>query len=78
VGIGVHWPLGVARAVRASGGMTDRAAAAASIAGSIAIAATTVLLGVLADAVGVHLAFLAVPTLLAIALAVVLARPVRD
>lgn len=78
VGIGVHWPLGVARAVRASGGMTDRAAAAASIAGSIAIAATTVLLGLLADAVGVHLAFLAVPLLLGIALVVVLARPIRD
>lgn len=78
IGIGVHWPLGVARAVRASGGMTDRAAAAASIAGSIAIAATTVFLGVLADAVGVHLAFLAVPILLAIALVVVLARPIRD
>ena len=24
IGIGVHWPLGVARAVRASGGKTDR------------------------------------------------------
>lgn len=77
-GIGVHWPLGVARVVRASGGMTDRAAASASIAGSIAIAVATVSLGILADAVGVHLAFLVVPVLLVVALATVLARPVRD
>lgn len=78
VGIGVHWPLGVARAVRASGGMTDRAAAAASVAGSLAIAVTTVVIGLLADSVGVHLAFLVVPGMLVAALVIVLARPVRD
>lgn len=78
VGMGVHWPLGVARTVRASGGMTDRAAAASSVAGSLAIAVTTVAIGLLADAVGVHAAFLVVPVLLAVSLAVVVARPVRD
>ena len=78
VGIGVHWPMGVARTVRASGGMTDRASASASIAGSIAIATAPILLGVLSDNVGFHVAFLLVPIMLLIALAILLLRPVPD
>lgn len=78
IGIGVDWPLGVARVVRASGGMTDRASAAASIAGSIAIAIAPFLLGVLSDTIGFHLAFLLVPAFLAAALAILVARPVAD
>jgi predicted MFS family arabinose efflux permease len=78
VGIGVHWPLGVARVVRASGGMTDRASASASIAGSIAIAIAPFLLGVLSDAVGFHIAFLLVPVFLATALVIMVIRPVPD
>ncbi len=78
IGIGIHWPLGVARVVRASGGMTDRASAASSIAGSIAIATAPFVLGVLSDTVGFHAAFLLVPILLLVALVVLTVRPVPD
>lgn len=78
VGIGVHWPLGVARVVRASGGMTDRASAAASIAGSISMAIAPFALGTLSDTIGFHLAFLLVPVFLAVALAILVVRPVPD
>jgi fucose permease len=78
VGIGVHWPLGVARTVRSSGGMTDRASASASIAGSVAIAVAPFLLGVLSDTVGFHVAFLLVPVLLGAGLAILVVRPVPD
>lgn len=75
LGIGVQWPMGVARAVRASEGLTDRAAAYCSISGSIAIIIAPVLLGTLADRFGVHTAFLIVPAFMVIALALLLARP---
>lgn len=78
VGIGVHWPLGVARVVRASGGMTDRASAAASIAGSVSMAIAPILLGALSDAIGFHLAFLLVPVFLGGALVILIVRPVPD
>jgi hypothetical protein len=73
--MGVQWPLGVARAVQASGGMTDRASALASVFGSIAIASAPFALGVLSDVIGFHLAFLLVPALLVGALVILLARP---
>jgi predicted MFS family arabinose efflux permease len=78
VGISVHWPLGVSRVVRASGGMTDRASAAASIAGSCAIAIAPFALGVLSDTVGFHVAFLLVPVFLGLALVILVIRPVAD
>lgn len=78
VGIGVHWPLGVARVVRSSGGMTDRASAAASIAGSISMAIAPFALGALSDTIGFHVAFLLVPALLAVALVILVIRPVPD
>ncbi len=77
-GIGVHWPLGVARAVRASGGLTDRATAASSVAGSFAIAIAPFALGFLSDAIGFHVAFLLVPVFLATALVLMIVRPVAD
>jgi len=75
LGMGVQWPLGVARAVQASGGMTDRASALASVFGSIAIASAPFALGVLSDVIGFHLAFLLVPALLVGALVILLVRP---
>lgn len=78
VGIGVHWPLGVARVVRASGGMTDRASAAASVAGGIAIGIAPIALGIMSDTVGFHVAFLLVPVLLTVALGLILTHPVAD
>jgi predicted MFS family arabinose efflux permease len=78
VGIGVDWPLGVARTVRASGGMTDRASASASIAGSVAIATAPIVLGVLSDHIDFHVAFLLVPVLLLLALGILMLKPVPD
>lgn len=78
VGIGVHWPLGVSRVVRASGGMTDRATASASIAGSVSIAIAPFLLGALSEVVGFHTAFLLVPVFLVAGLVLLVIRPVPD
>lgn len=78
VGIGVHWPLGVARAVRSSGSLTDHAAAAASVAGSLAIAVAPFGLGALSDVIGFHEAFLLVPVFLLVALVILVIRPVPD
>jgi predicted MFS family arabinose efflux permease len=77
VGLSVQWPLGVARVVRASGGMADRASAAASFYGAIAMAIAPFALGLLSDTIGFHLAFLLVPLFLLGALAMMSARPIR-
>jgi len=77
VGLSVQWPLGIARVVRASGGMTDRASAAASVAGSASMEVAPFAFGLLADTIGFHLAFLLVPAALLVALATMWARPVR-
>ena len=75
LGMSVHWPLGVARAVHASGGMNDRASAITGVFASGAIAVLPFVMGALADAVGVHGAFLVLPVLLVAGLALLLARP---
>ena len=75
LGLGVHWPLGVSRAVHASGGMTDRASALSSVFGSIAIALAPFALGALSDLFGFHTAFLLVPAMLITALVILLAKP---
>lgn len=77
VGLSVQWPLGVARVVRASGGMADRASAAASIAGSLSMAVAPFALGLLSDTIGFHQAFLLVPLFLVVALGILVARPVH-
>ena len=77
VGLSVQWPLGVARVIRASGGMADRASAASSFFGSIAMAIAPFALGLLSDTIGFHLAFLLVPVFLLAALAMMTTRPVR-
>ena len=78
LGISIQWPLGVARAVRASGGMNDRASALSSVFGSIATATAPFLLGALAEHVGFHAAFLVVPAFLVVALAILALCPVAD
>jgi fucose permease len=75
-GMGLHWPLGISRALRASGGRTDRGSAMASVGAGMASGAAPFALGALADALGVHEAFLIVPALILVATAVVLLRPV--
>jgi predicted MFS family arabinose efflux permease len=77
IGLSVQWPLGVARIVRASGHLTDRASAAASVAGNIAMALAPFALGLLSDTVGFHQAFLLVPGFLVVAWVVLWRRPVH-
>ena len=76
--ISVQWPLGVARVVRHSGGLTNRAAAYASVAAAVAGGIAPFALGVLSDAAGIHLAFLLVPLFLVLALAILVIKPVPD
>ncbi len=77
IGLGFHYPLSLARMVAASDGHADLANARSSLASGIAIAIAPLALGALADAAGLHTAFIAVPVLLASALIIALARPVH-
>jgi fucose permease len=76
IGMGLHWPLGISRALRAADGQVDRGAAIASVAAGLAAGAAPFVLGALADRLGVHTAFLIVPVLMAAALVLVRASPV--
>ncbi len=76
-GLGFHYPLGFSRMLAAAAGLTDRAAARSSLASGIAIGVAPLGLGALADGVGLHIAFTAVPTMLALAIALTLLRPIR-
>jgi predicted MFS family arabinose efflux permease len=67
LGISVHFPLGITRAIALSGGRPDLAAGRVSWAAGLAIGFGPFGLGALADAVGPHRAFLLVPTLLVLA-----------
>ena len=75
-GVGLHWPLGISRAIRATNHQADRASARVAVGAGLASGGAPFILGALADAFGVHTAFLVVPVLLVIALALVIARPV--
>lgn len=63
LGMGLQSPLGIGRAVRAAGPQVDRAAGLTSVAAGAASGVAPFALGALADAVGVHTAFLIVPVL---------------
>ena len=76
LGISVQIPLGMARVMRASAGSADKAGGIASSGIGVAGATIPALLAVLADAFSVHLAFLIVPVLLALALTLLVTRPV--
>jgi predicted MFS family arabinose efflux permease len=67
LGISLHFPLGITRAIALSGGRPDLAAGRVSWAAGLAIGFGPFGLGALADAVGTHQAFLLVPALLALA-----------
>jgi MFS family permease len=77
LGISVQFPLGMARTMRASSGQPDKAAGYASSAVGIAGAAVPFGLAVLADSVGVHLAFLVVPILIMVSILLLRLHPVR-
>ncbi len=64
LGNGMHYPLGISMALRASGGRPDLAAARSSYGMAIAFGISPLLLGAVADHVGARPAFLLVPVLL--------------
>jgi len=76
-GISVNWPLGVSRLVAASGGHANRGASLASVAGGIAAGTFPFVMGAWADEAGIRTAFLLVPALLVLAMAILLLVPVR-
>lgn len=78
LGISVHWPIGVSRAVAASGGLIDRASGLSSVAAGAAGGIAPFILGAMSDTIGFHQAFLIVPALLTGALIIVIIRPVRS
>ncbi len=57
VGIGMHFPLGIGRAMRASVGQPDRAAGLTSAGIAVMSGIAPFVLAALADAMGVHIAF---------------------
>jgi predicted MFS family arabinose efflux permease len=73
LGLGVQYPLTVGRAIGSAAGRTDLAATRASLAAGIASGLAPFLLGLLADRVGVHTAFLIVPVLIALAMVLLVA-----
>jgi predicted MFS family arabinose efflux permease len=75
VGIAGHWPLSIARTIRAGGNKPDLAAAKTALATGGSGILIPLALGAVAEFVGVHTAFLQVPALLAIGLGVLMAHP---
>jgi fucose permease len=69
LGVALHFPLGIARAIATSGGRPDLATARASLGAGVAVASAPFALGALGDVFGTHTAFLIVPALLAVAAA---------
>lgn len=67
LGLSLFYPLGIARAIEASDGRPDLATARAGLAAALASGGAPFVLGALADAVGIHTAFVVVPLLLAMA-----------
>jgi predicted MFS family arabinose efflux permease len=67
LGISLHFPLGVMRAIRTSPDRPDLAATRASLAIGLAVGVGPFALGALADVVGTHRAFLVVPVFLTLA-----------
>ncbi len=65
LGCGAQYPLSVALLLSTAPGAQDRAQAHATLAGGLAIGIAPFVLGALADAVGVHTAFLVVPVIAA-------------
>ncbi|GAA1361445.1 MFS transporter [Catellatospora chokoriensis] len=67
VGLGnaMHYPLAISLAVAAAPGQADRAAGVASYSMAVSFGAGPLLLGLVADQVGAHTAFLFIPVLIA-------------
>jgi MFS family permease len=78
IGAGMHWPLGIARLVRAGSEHPDAASSRSSYATGGAGVVLPVMLGAIADQTGVHTAFLMVPAVLLAGLALLLFAPKPD
>jgi MFS family permease len=76
-GVGLHWPLAIARAIRAVPHLADLASAVGLLCAGLAIMVAPFALGALADTVGLSTAFLLVPFLALLGVVVVWRRPVR-
>jgi predicted MFS family arabinose efflux permease len=70
LGVGGHFPLGLARSMRASEGRPDRGSARMSIGAGLASGVAPFALGAMADHIGIHNAYAIVPISLVIALAI--------
>jgi len=78
MGLAASWPLGVARAVKTSGGRTDIASGRAAAAGALAGGISPFVLGALSDQFNVHLAFLIIPVLMMGAFVILRISPLRE
>ena len=67
LGVAAYFPLGLARAIAASGGRPDRASARVGLGAALASGSGPIVLGALADSGGIHRAMLVVPALIAVA-----------
>jgi predicted MFS family arabinose efflux permease len=76
LGVALHWPLAIGRSIRCAPDLSDRASGTAILAAGLALMVTPFALGAMADAWGLRTAFLVVPVLAALGVALVLFRPV--
>ena len=76
LGLGLQSPLGIGRMVRAAGAQVDRGSGLASVAAGAASGVAPFLLGAMADRIGVHSAFLIVPAMMLLAIALMRVAPV--
>lgn len=77
LGVGAHWPLAISRVVRAGGSDADRAAARSGYATGGAAMVLPLLLGSIADQIGIHQAFLVLPVWLALGVGLLYLKPLR-
>jgi fucose permease len=76
LGVALQWPLAIGRSIRCAPELSDRAAGTALVAAGLSVMVAPFALGAMADAWGLRMAFLVVPALSALGVALVLFRPV--
>lgn len=76
LGIALHFPFGIERAIKVSAGRPDKATSRIAIATALSSGIAPFSIGILADHIGVRSAFLVVPVALVVAIIVVLRNPV--
>lgn len=75
-GVGLHWPLAIGRSIRSAPRFADRASGTGTMAAGVAVMIAPFALGALADGFGLQWAFLIVPALALLGVALVVFRPV--